>query len=433
MRSTCPPIILKAFHGTLLIGAIGLSAGRLQANWPAWRGADATGSQDTGHELPTSWSPEDATWSIELPGKGGSTPIVWEETIYMTSPIDNQDGVMAIDIENGAVLWKQTIGPLSPARHRTLGSSCNASPTTDGQRLYVAFRSGHIAALDFEGEVLWRHNLAEEFGPEELYWDAGSSPVVSGNTILFTRLHAGESWVAGYDKITGERLWLTPRNFQVPAENDNGYTTPFVYDSPGGKAAFVWAADHLNAYRVESGERLWEVSGFNPKEKGFWPAISSPVLVGSTIVVPVGRDDRRMEASIHGLSLETRDASGNPKTVWTREDVGVFVPSLAAYEGRVYLLRHRGGIVCLDPRTGESVWEAELPRERFSYYSSPTIANGVLYAAREDGTVFAMKVGEEFELLSENPMGEPVIASPVPVGDALLIRGDKNLFCFRAD
>ena len=57
------------------------------------------------------------------------------------------------------------------------------------------------------------------------------------------------------------------------------------------------------------------------------------------------------------------------------------------------------------------------------------VANGTLYAAREDGTVFSARVEEKFELLGENPMGERVIASPGPAANRLLIRGDKHLFC----
>jgi outer membrane protein assembly factor BamB len=117
---------------------------------------------------------------------------------------------------------------------------------------------------------------------------------------------------------------------------------------------------------------------------------------------------------------------------WKRDDIGVFCCSPVEYQGRVYLLRHRGGVVCLDPATGKSYWEAAFPRGTATYYSSPLIINGVMYAAREDGVVFAARVGEKFELLGENPMGERIVASPVPAGDRLILRGDKHLFCIAA-
>ena len=109
----------------------------------------------------------------------------------------------------------------------------------------------------------------------------------------------------------------------------------------------------------------------------------------------------------------------------------MFVASPVAYEGRVYLLRHKGGVVCLDPATGRPFWEASFPRAADAYYASPIIAGGILYATREDGVVFSARIGQRFELLGENTMGEQIIASPVPFDGRLLIRGSRHLFCVK--
>jgi outer membrane protein assembly factor BamB len=115
--------------------------------------------------------------------------------------------------------------------------------------------------------------------------------------------------------------------------------------------------------------------------------------------------------------------------LWIQNDAASFVPTPAQHKGRVYILRDRGEIECIDPATGKSDWTGKLPRKNFSFYSSPTVADGKIYAAREDGTLFVAKVDGGFELLSENDMGERLVASPVPVGDRLLIRGEQHLFC----
>ena len=103
--------------------------------------------------------------------------------------------------------------------------------------------------------------------------------------------------------------------------------------------------------------------------------------------------------------------------------------SPAEYQGRIYLLRPRGNLVCLDPSTGNTIWAESLPRTNASFYASPVVANGVLYAAREDGVVFAVDVESKFEILSENPMHERIIASPAVADGRLLLRGDEHLFC----
>src|SRR5688572_25700969 len=128
------PILCLAF-----LAAAPLAA-QSPVDWPAWRGASANGSTLTG-EYPTSWTAETATWKAALPGMGVSTPIVWQSRIYLTTPADGQDAVLALD-RTGKQLWLTKLGPESPPKHRSLASSCNASPVTDGKGLFARFRSG---------------------------------------------------------------------------------------------------------------------------------------------------------------------------------------------------------------------------------------------------------------------------------------------------
>ena len=108
------------------------------------------------------------------------------------------------------------------------------------------------------------------------------------------------------------------------------------------------------------------------------------------------------------------------------------MPSPVAWQGRVYLVGDKGKVHCIDPASGETVWSDRFPKHRSDFFSSPLIAGGKLYAAREDGVVFVASVEDRFKLLAENDMGEPIIASPVPLGDRLLIRGPDHLFCIAA-
>lgn len=403
------------------------AAGVPSGDWPAWRGPSASGSTSTG-DYPISWTVENAAWKVALPGKGVSTPIVWQDHVFLTTPADGQDAVMALG-RDGKQAWLVKLGPESPPRHRSLASSCNASPVTDGTGIFARFRSGRLAALEMDGRARWQINLDERFGPEKLFWDAGSSPVVTKDFVIITRMHHGESWVAGFDKKTGEQRWLQARNYETPNENDNGYTTPVFFEHKGRPAFLLWGADHLTAHSAEDGSLLWSCGGFNPDGTQFWPAIATPVIHDGVAVVPVGRDDRPRQARLHGIRVDgSGDVTGTHR-VWQRDDLGVFCSTPVEYKGRVYLLRHRGGVVCLDPATGKTIWEDELPRASSSYYSSPVIANGILYAAREDGTVFAAGVEDGFKLLGESKMGERVVASPVPAGNCLLIRGEQSLYC----
>lgn len=400
------------------------------SDWPNWRGPLANGSVLAGN-FPARWTAEDVIWTNTLPGKGSSTPVVWQSRIYLTAPADGQDAVLALDAD-GKQLWLVKLGPESPPRHKTLASSCNSSPVTDGQGLFACFRSGRFVALELDGAIRWQMNLIDRFGPENLIWDQGSSPVVNDQHVIFVRMHHGDSWVAGFDKATGKLSWQQKRNYEVPSENDNAYTTPVFFSHKGSPAFLIWGADHLTAHAAADGALLWSCGGFNPRETANWPAIATPVIQGGIAVVPVGRDDRQGQARVHGIRIDGSGDVTATQRAWQRDDLGVFCCSPVGYEGRVYLLRHRGGIVCLDPATGGTVWAEALPRGSASYYASPAIANGILYAAREDGVVLAARIGDRFELLCENPLGERVVASPVLADSRLLIRGDKHLFAIAA-
>jgi len=398
------------------------------AEWPAWLGPEDNRVAGPG-DYPVVFNAESADWKIPLPGKASSTPIVAGDRIYLTGPADGMDTVTAFD-HSGEVVWQTQLGPETPGRHQRLGSGANASPTTDGSGLFVYFKSGTFAALELDGAVRWQRNVVEEFGEDEMIWDQGSSPVVTDDHVILARMHAGESWVGAFDKATGETVWMTPRNYEAPVENDNGYATPVRFQHHGEEALLVWGADHLTAYRAADGVLLWECGGFNPEGTAYWPPIATPAIVGDLVVVPVGRDDRPDQASLHAIRLGGEGDVTDTHRVWVREDLGIYVPTPVHHEGRVYLLRHRGEVVCLDPETGETVWSGELPRAAPSYYSSPLIAGDRLYAAREDGAVFVLGLGGDgFELLAENSLDDRIVASPVPLGtQGLLFRGDEHFF-----
>lgn len=425
MNNFSAPVRLhNLFVASILMLAFTASA---EQGWPHWRGPNANGSVASG-DFPVKWDASNVAWKVVLPGKGTSTPIVHGERIYVTSPAEGQDALLAFDF-NGRSVWQVKMGPEEPPKHRTLASSGNASPVTDGKTVFVYFKSGNFAAVDLDGKIRWKINLVERFGRDELFWDQGTSPMLTDQHVIMARMHGGESWIAAFDKATGELRWKQARNYDVPSENDNGYTTPVQFENAGRKALLVWGADHLTAHDTASGKVLWSCGGFNPGGTGYWPAIATPAIAGNIAVVPVGRDDRAGQARVHGIRLGGSGDVTATHRAWKREDLGVFVTSPTVYKGRIYLLRHKGQVVCLDPASGKTIWTGAFAEHRAPYYSSPVIANGVLYAAREDGTVFTAKVEEKFELLGERSMGERIIASPVPAAHRLLLRGDKHLFC----
>ena len=398
-------------------------------DWPRWRGPQDNGSIETG-AYPVKFDPANVWWKAPLPGKGCSTPIVWQQTIYLTAPVEGNDALLAIDW-SGQLSWQATFGKQNEGKHRN-GSGSNASPVTDGEAVFVYFKSGALAAVNLNGSVRWKKNLVEQFGPDTLYWDHGTSPVLTEKYVVMARMHHGESWLAAFDKTTGEMVWKVARNFETPQEGDHGYATPLVIEHSGKPALLVWGAQHLTIHDPQNGKVLWTCGNFNPDGEKLWPSISTPVIIGDMAIIAFGRNDRG-KPRLYGIRLGGSGDVTTTNHVWKRDDVGTFVPSPVAYKGRVYLVRDRGEVECLDPVTGNTIWSDTFPSNRASYYASPLIANGTLYAPREDGVVFvASVVDDQFKLLAENNMEEPVIGSPVPSSNRIFIRGESHLFCVAA-
>lgn len=394
--------------------------------WRSWRGPLGNGSVEHGN-YPVKFGAEKYQWRAELPGRGCSTPILLAGKIYLTSPADGKDSLLCFDLD-GTEKWRTVFNVEKPGKHRN-GSGSNASPITDGSGIFVFFKSGTLAAVDLDGKVRWKTNLVERFGPDTLFWDHGTSPVLTEKHVVMARMHQGESWLAAFDKTTGEMTWKVPRNYKTPVECDHGYATPLVIQHQGKESILVWGAEHLTIHDAANGDVTWSCGNFNPDANKLWPAIATPVIVGDMAVIAYGRNDRGIPR-LYGIRLTGSGDVTATNHIWKRDDLGTFVPTPVAYKGRVILVRDRGEVACIDPATGKTIWEGAFPKHRTNYYASPLIAGDKLYAPREDGALFVASVaGDKFELLAENDMGESVIGSPVPAANRLLVRGEKHLFC----
>lgn len=393
--------------------------------WRSWRGPLGNGSVEKGN-YPDKFGKDDYLWRTKLPGKGCSTPILLQDTIFLTAPADGNDALLCYDAQ-GAEKWRTVFGKENTGKHRN-GSGSNASPVTDGKGVFVFFKSGTFAAVELDGKVRWKTDLVERFGKDTLFWDHGTSPVLTEKYVIMARMHEGESWVAAFDKVSGEIVWKVNRNYQTPVECDHGYSTPLVIQHQGKEAILVWGAEHITIHDSTDGHVVWSCGNFNPEGHKLWPAIASPVIVDDMVVIAYGRNDRGTPL-LFGVRLTGSGDVTKTNHVWKRDDVGTFVPTPVVYKGNVVLVRDRGEVECINPATGKTVWTGAFPKNRANFYASPLIAGEKLFAPREDGTVFVASVANnKFELLAENDMAESVIGSPVPTANRILIRGETHLF-----
>jgi len=414
----------------ICLAALGLFAPGAHAdNWPAWRGPTQNQVAPEG-DYPIKLDPADnAVWTVDLPGKGSSTPCVWQDRVFITCDIAGQDGVLCYDLKSGKELWRKKLGEQRPGKHRNASGS-NPTPITDGKRVFVYYKSGTVAALDFEGKQLWKMNLQDEYGKDTLWWDLGTSPVMAGDNIVIAVMHDGESYLAALDQEDGSVAWRTLRTYDTERESDQAYTTPIVTEVDGQQQIVTWGADHVTGHSLD-GELIWTCGGLNPQNKPMWRAIASHGISEGHAVVPFGRGDFLAFIKLGGKGDVTKTAHVGKVE---GRGVGSDVPSPIAVDGKAYVLTDKGKFMCYDIKTGEELWDDEfaLPRAAASYYSSPVKAGQHFYFAREDGTIFvARETDEGMVLLATNEMPERQIATIVPVNDHILLRSEKKLYYFK--
>jgi len=396
-------------------------------NWPQWRGPDANGIAEQGNYPTTISLSNDLLWKTKLTGAGGSTPIVWKDLIIITSGIGDgdevEDAVICFDWEGNQV-WEVKLGKQIPGKHPR-GSGSSPSAITDGERIFVLFKSTTLAALDFNGKVLWKTNLQETYGEITFWWDFGSSPVLAASNVVVSVLHEGHSYLLALDQSTGNVSWKVDRNYSCEPESAQSYTTPLVITEGSQITIVVWGADHLTGHDAVTGKLKWSYSGFNPGQNQYWRTIASPVLSDGVAVVPYGRG-----RFLAGMKTNAEGEMTEKDWLWGKVGIGTDVATPVASAGKVYVLGFGGKLWCLDLLSGQELWQTQLPEVKGVFYSSPTLAGNSLYICSDEGSFYVCEITENgINILTQFQFEDHFVASPVLVQNKLLLRGSYNLYC----
>ncbi|MBL6724659.1 MAG: PQQ-binding-like beta-propeller repeat protein [Rubripirellula sp.] len=401
-------------------------------SWNQWRGPAQNGVA-MGESYPEKWNADSGIkWKSIVPGNGGSTPVVSSNLAFVTSGVDGKNQLIAYNLENGSTAWSAEIGVDRGGKHKK-GSGSNPSAVIDGENIYAYFRSGDLACVNMKGETVWHTNLQNEFGEDTLWWDLGSSPTLTKDTVIVVVMQTGPSYLIAYDKNTGKQKWKTDRMVGAPEEAAQSYSTPVVIEQNGEEWIGVMGADHFTLHRASDGKELGRLGGFNPEQNAYFRSISSPVASGNLMICPYARG-----ATITAIHMQELASGKGEKAIrWFRDDLGSDVPTPASKDGKIYVVgdgrTSRGLISCLDAETGTTIWEVQLPKSRISFSSSPLIAGDHLYVTNEKGTTYVVGPlsADEPALVSENMIDDEAdytVASPIPANETLLIRSKSNLY-----
>lgn len=424
---------MKTF--TLLSFVLGLvltaaSAAPVSAeDWMNWRGPNLTGVATKGEKYPTQWGEDkNIAWKKEIPGSG-STPIVFGERIILTSVKDGKNAVYCLN-RNGDIQWIKTLGEATKGKHKKATGS-NSSPVTDGKLIYVYFKSGELATLKLNGDVVWKKNLQEDYGKDTLWWDLGTSPILTSKYLVVACMHDTPSYLAAFEKETGKVAWKVDRNTSAPVEAKHSYTTPILVKQQGKESIVVLGADYVTSHDAEDGKENWRVGSLNPTNNGYFRSISSPVQAGNMIIAPYARGGSLTAVKLGGSGDVTKS-----HVPWSIKNISSDVPTPAAVGDRVFVLidgkKNKGSIVCLNATNGKTVWSERVGDRRAPHFtSSPVIAGGNIYALAENGITYVASASDDYKFVAANKLETDgvVVCTPVCVDGKILIRTPGHLYC----
>ncbi len=379
-------------------------------HWPVFRGMRA-GLVEVG-EPPLEWdgaSGRGISWKTPVPRPGFSSPIIWEDRLYMTGADREAREVYCFGMAKGELIWTHRVDgiPGSPAKPPKVSSDTGyAAPTmtTDGLRVFAIFSTGDVVAIDFDGNRVWGKNLGV---PKNPYGHASS--LIRHDDVLLVQYDQEEgSFFAGLDVANGSEKWKVKRNFGP------SWASPILVDT-GERTEAILAAGTLTSYNPKTGEQYWSMEWVDGGE-----IAPTPVYADGLLYVGCGY------IKFSAIDIKTR------KVVWENTEAfpGVCTPLVTA--GLLVAGLDDGGIVCFDAKTGTAddgepaeLWVHDTDE---GFYASPIQVGGKVYLMDRIGTMHIFDPGREYKSLGQAQLGEEAVCTPAVSGSALYYRGTQHLF-----
>jgi outer membrane protein assembly factor BamB len=377
-----------------------------KTNWPFFRGQDSRGiAGGTGY--PTEW---DATagknigWKIEVPENGKSSPVIWEDKIFITGAQEKICEVYCIDKKTGKILWTGSASdiPGEPAVLPKMAQEAGlavSTVATNGKVVCAVFSNGNLVCFDMDGKQKWAKNIGV---PENSYGYASSLMIYKD--ILLVQFDSNvKISLIGFDLVTGDQKWETLRHGHAV------WSSPVMAYFAGKSELIINGNPYVSGYDPLTGNELWEVECMSGD-------VAPSVAVNSTMTYAV-TDYAKLVAIKpgNGVSIVWQDNTYTPD-----------VSSPVATDQFLFVSTGNGDVACYNAAKGDTLWTHYFQNP---FYASPIISDDMVYLLDRSGVMHIVKAGSSFSLIAESPLGEGADCSPAFSDKKIYIRGTKNLYC----
>lgn len=416
--------------------------------WSQFRGHLSSGVLDDA-SLPETWDVKKAEhilWNIELPGLGLSSPVIWGEKLFITTAISSVDteGLKAgiygdiasvedesehdwklycIDTKSGKILWdKVSYHGIPKQKRHPKSSHANCSAATDGKYVVAFYGSEGLYCYDMEGNFKWKKDFgvlrSVFFRSESAEWEFASSPIIYDGKVIIQCDVMENSFLAAYDVKSGEELWKKDRD-EYP-----GWCTPNIYKENGKARVAVNGYKHRGGYDFETGEEIWRMSGGGDIQ------IPTPIVGKDMVYFNSAHGPQSPILAISGnakgdITLEDGQSS-NSSIKWSVPRGGSYMQTMLLYEKYLYNLGWNGRLSCYDAENGDKVYDEKMGKSN-SFTASPVASDGRIFTVSDDGKVYVVKAGKEFEIVSENKLNDLCMVTPAISDGIIFFRTQARL------
>lgn len=421
------------FWAMILMGSAAFGA-----DWSQWRGPYFNGSTDE-QNLPAVLDPNQTLlWKTPLPGKSSATPVTAGGKVYLAST-ENGSGrllAMCLDAATGRVLWQYTAA--STDKKLPSGNTmASCSPCAQADGATFLFGEGTLVKLDTAGKEIWKRNLVTDYGPLTLDFGYSSSPLLLDGRLyipVLRRLKSSrsdssadlDSYLLCVNAADGKTIFRQTRPTDAREESTNAYTTPLPVTIAGKMYVVVYGGDCVTGHDPQTGKELWRLVYIVDKKRTIDRQIPTPVAADGILVCTWPRGDRTFALDLDKL------AANEPPQVWMMDQPGSDITCAAVYQGNLYqIIEKNKTLTCLDPKSGQVHWTAQLDRADM-YYASIAAGDGKLYMVNRKGVVtIAAADPAAFRILNTHNIGEQPVDSSFMIADGkVFLRTAENLYCY---
>lgn len=373
----------------------------IDRNWSSFRGPFTTGKA-IHNNTPIRWdgeSGENILFKSTIHYKGFSSPVIWNDKLFLTGDNTDKRAIICYDANNGSVLWTYEIDNPQTEIPSTTEDTGLAAPTpaTDGTLLYAIFGTGQLVCIDFNGKVVWKRFM----GVPENHYGHSSSLVVKNGILYVLYAHSSSSFLYGIKAENGKD------KFKIELKSSILWSSP-VYASKGEKDYIIINGVPLSVHNADTGQILYETNAI-------WGEIGPSAAYENGVAVCANE-----YAKAYAFNIETGEF------LW---EVLYDLPEASSpviYNSLLFMNNSYGNLGVYNITNGALITNITLDTYTFS---SPIVSSGKIYLNDNYGKTFVLTADKELTLLSENSIGENASSTPAIISNRIYIRGEEHLFC----